>query len=109
MRTKGRSPTSAIAPPAGVANNNFKRLDRSNFHCCSEDVNRARWALAVLADIRNAEDYDKRGCQQYFRSPFQRGSKMSKLCEATDLTFAVAVNDRELSETSFLARGFRFF
>jgi hypothetical protein len=34
---------------------------------------------------------------------------MSKLCEATDLTFAVAVNDRELSETSFLARGFRFF
>ena len=42
MRAKGRSPTSAIVPPAYVANNNFNRSGISNFHCCIEDVNRAQ-------------------------------------------------------------------
>src|SRR4029077_11673447 len=42
MRAKGRSPTSAIAPPASIGNNNFKAPDISNFHCRNEDVNRAK-------------------------------------------------------------------
>jgi hypothetical protein len=42
MRAKGRSPTSAIAPPASVGNNNFKEPGISDFHCRAEDVNRAR-------------------------------------------------------------------
>jgi hypothetical protein len=43
MRAKGKSPTSAIAPPAYVANNNFNRSGISNFHCRNEDVNRATY------------------------------------------------------------------
>src|ERR1700676_1293026 len=42
MRAKGRSPTSAIVPPAYVANNKFNRSGISNFHCRNEDVNRAK-------------------------------------------------------------------
>jgi hypothetical protein len=41
MRAKGRSPTSAIAPPAPVGNNSFKEPAISDFHCRAEDVNRA--------------------------------------------------------------------
>src|ERR1700732_4607969 len=41
MRAKGRRPTSAIAPPASIANNKFKAPAISNFHCRDEDVNRA--------------------------------------------------------------------
>src|SRR4029077_10148547 len=54
MRAKGRSPTSAIAPPASIGNNNFKAPDISNFHCRNEDVNRARWLLADESKIRAA-------------------------------------------------------
>jgi nucleoside-diphosphate-sugar epimerase len=42
MRAKGRSPTSAIAPPALIANSNFERSHMPSFHCRSEDVNRAK-------------------------------------------------------------------
>jgi hypothetical protein len=42
MRAKGRSPTSAIAPPASIANNNSQELVIANSHGCSEDVNRAK-------------------------------------------------------------------
>src|ERR1017187_1518244 len=41
MRANGRSPTSAIAPPAPVANNNFNGSGISNSHYRNEDVNRA--------------------------------------------------------------------
>ena len=42
MRANGRSPTSAIAPPAFVANNNSAMLGIAKFHSCHEDVNRAK-------------------------------------------------------------------
>jgi hypothetical protein len=42
MRAKGSSPTSAIVPPASIANNKFKAPAISNFHCRDEDVNRAK-------------------------------------------------------------------
>src|SRR5450631_3153005 len=53
MRAKGRSPTSAIVPPAYVANNNFNRSGISNFHCRDEDVNRA--TLALNTTMRSCE------------------------------------------------------
>jgi hypothetical protein len=49
MRAKGSSPTSAIVPPASIANNEFKAPAISNFHCRDEDVNRARWLLDTVS------------------------------------------------------------
>ncbi|MFY9530776.1 MAG: recombinase zinc beta ribbon domain-containing protein [Candidatus Acidiferrales bacterium] len=46
MRANGRSPTSAIAPPACVANNKLAQSATPNFHRCHEDVNRALQGLA---------------------------------------------------------------
>jgi hypothetical protein len=40
-RADDRSPTSAIAPPASIANNIFKGSSTSNFLCRNEHVNRA--------------------------------------------------------------------
>src|ERR1017187_938602 len=48
MRANGRSPTSAIAPPASIANKNSQELVIANSHGCSEDVNRAGWLVGNL-------------------------------------------------------------
>src|SRR5712691_1942024 len=42
MRANGRSPTSAIAPPAPVANNRLDEAATPNSHRGHEDVNRAK-------------------------------------------------------------------
>src|ERR1700680_3281496 len=69
MRANGRSPTSAITPPAWVANNSFKGPAISNFHCRNEDVNRAKPShkhiegierLKLMAKSVNRENGDHR-------------------------------------------------
>jgi len=49
--SKRQEPTSAIVPPAEVANNNFERPTISNFHCRDEDVNSASRVQEALALI----------------------------------------------------------
>src|SRR5271157_4471832 len=51
MRAKGRSPTSAIAPPASVGNNKFKGPAISNSHCRDEDVNRASLSPEIRSPL----------------------------------------------------------
>src|SRR5262249_18449679 len=55
--SKGRSPTSAIAPPASIANTDSQALAMAKSHGCSEDVNRAELSLYFLINPRVEAQY----------------------------------------------------